>query len=202
MEFLPTEIDGNKVYAGFLKRFGAKIVDMFVFIPFMFLFHYMQGISIPVAIMTASLSSVLFSFYTVFFHYRFGATLGKMAVSIKITLPNGSGIGFKQAILRSSVDLGFSLLVIISNVAAISSADPEVYLAAGWVERAEYVHPLLPVWYGIVSVGFRVWVWSEVVVILFNQRRRALHDFIAGTIVINQEYAEHADSKGQPSGCL
>jgi uncharacterized RDD family membrane protein YckC len=32
----------------------------------------------------------------------------------------------------------------------------------------------------------QIWVWSEVVVMLFNKRRRALHDFIAGTIVTSE----------------
>ena len=30
----------------------------------------------------------------------------------------------------------------------------------------------------------QVWLWSELVVLLLNKKRRALHDFIAGTVVV------------------
>ena len=36
----------------------------------------------------------------------------------------------------------------------------------------------------------QIWIWSEFVVLLFNRRKRAIHDFIAGTVVILKEFAE------------
>lgn len=190
MDFLPIKKDGHKVYAGFWKRFGAAVVDLLVFIPLIFIFTYLEGISIGIAMITVIISSTLSSMYTIYFHYRFGATLGKMAVGIKVTLPNGSTIGLKQAILRSSVDLGFALFIIIAEVTALSKVDPEQYLSAGWLKRSEYIIPLLPAWYVIVRGGFHVWYWSELLVLLFNKRKRAIHDFIAGTVVIQQQYAQ------------
>jgi uncharacterized RDD family membrane protein YckC len=38
-----------------------------------------------------------------------------------------------------------------------------------------------PAWVGIVA---NIWIWSEMLVLLCNKRRRALHDMIAGTIVV------------------
>ena len=190
MEFLPLEINNEKVYAGFWKRFGAAIVDMLVFIPFMVVFHFTQGLSILSAMATIVVSSLLFSAYTVYFHYKFGATLGKMAVGIKITFPDGSKIGLKQALLRSSVDLGFAFFMVLAQVIAIKNADPDIYLNAGFMARAEYIMPLFPVWYGVVSAVSQIWFWSEFLVLLFNKRKRAIHDFIAGTVVIKQEYIE------------
>lgn len=189
MEFLPIEKNGGKVYAGFLERFGAAIVDMLVLIPFMAIFHFLESTSLTIAMLTVILSSVLFSVYSIYFHYKYGATLGKMAMGIRVTLPNGSSVGLKQALLRSSVDLGFAFFAVIAHVIAISNADPDQYLNAGWMERAKYVMPLFPAWYGIVSTCGELWYWSEFIVLLFNKRRRAIHDFIAGTVVIHQEYA-------------
>ena len=31
-----------------------------------------------------------------------------------------------------------------------------------------------------------VWVWSEFITILFNKRKKALHDYLAGTVVIRK----------------
>jgi uncharacterized RDD family membrane protein YckC len=35
-------------------------------------------------------------------------------------------------------------------------------------------------------VVLQVWIWIELIVMLTNRRRRALHDFIAGTVVIRR----------------
>jgi uncharacterized RDD family membrane protein YckC len=156
----------------------------------MVVFHFTQGLSILSAMATIVVSSLLFSAYTVYFHYKFGATLGKMAVGIKITFPDGSKIGLKQALLRSSVDLGFAFFMVLAQVIAITNADPNIYLNAGFMARAEYIMPLFPAWYGLVSTVSQLWFWSEFLVLLFNKRKRAIHDFIAGTVVIKQEYTE------------
>lgn len=58
------------------------------------------------------------------------------------------------------------------------------------MERFEYILPLLPAWYVLVDTVNQLWVWSEFIVLLFNKRKRAIHDFIAGTVVIKQEYRE------------
>lgn len=194
MEFLPTEKNGRKVYAGFWKRFGAGIVDMVVFIPFVFLFN-LQNISLAVAMLTAVVWYALYYAYVVYFHYKFGATLGKMATGVRVTLPNGGRIGLKQALLRSSVDIGFGIFAVAAQVIALSNADADQYLNAGWLDRSTYLIPLLPAWYGIVNMGSTVWYWSEFIVLLFNRRKRSLHDFIAGTVVIHQEHAEQGIRK-------
>lgn len=195
MEFLPSEINSRKVYAGFAKRFGAGIVDMLTFIPFIIAFSFFESWSITMAIVGVVLSGFLFSGYTICFHYRFGATLGKMALGIKVTLPNGAKIGLKQALLRSSVDVAFSLFLSVAQIIAITHSNPEVYLNASWLERAEYTISLYPVWYTTVDAVSQIWYWSEFIVLLFNKRKRALHDFIAGTVVIHQEYAKQVAPK-------
>jgi uncharacterized RDD family membrane protein YckC len=197
MEFLPIEKDGFKVYAGYWQRFGAGIVDAIVLIPVAYILYYLEGISISAAMIVAFISSALYSVYTVYFHYRYGATLGKMASKIKVTNPDGSPIDLRQAILRSSVDIGFAVLAVTAQIIAISHANPEEYLSADWMERIEYMVPLYPSWYGLVTIGTNVWVWGEFIVLLLNKRKRAIHDFIAGTVVINREYAEQDAQAGQ-----
>jgi uncharacterized RDD family membrane protein YckC len=97
MEFLPIEKDGLKVYAGFWQRFGAGIIDAIVLIPVAHILYYLEGLSIAAAILAAVISSALYSAYTIHFHYRYGATLGKMALKIKVTNPDGYSINLKQA---------------------------------------------------------------------------------------------------------
>ena len=45
---------------------------------------------------------------------------------------------------------------------------------------------IAPFRYQIVNVLTHVWIRSEFITMLFNKKRRAIHDFMAGTIVIQQ----------------
>nr|WP_307011209.1 RDD family protein [Acinetobacter calcoaceticus] len=191
MFFLPIKIDNEKVYAGFWKRLSAGIIDMVVMIPFMVITHFTQSISIVSSMITLVIMAILGITYTIYFHYRFGATIGKMVVGIKITRPDGSKITPIQAVLRSSVDIGFCIIMVISQLIALNYADPEIYLNAGPIDRAKYILILYPAWYSVVSSASELWTWSEFIVLLFNKRKRAIHDFIAGTIVIKKQYSKH-----------
>jgi len=189
--FLPIKIDNEKVYAGFWKRLSAGIIDMLVMIPIMVITHFTQSISIVSSMITLVIMAVLGIVYTIFFHYHFGATIGKMVVGIKITRPDGSKISLTQAVLRSSIDIGFCIVMVISQLIALNYADPEIYLNAGPIDRAKYILLLYPAWYSTVRSASELWTWSEFIVLLFNKRKRAIHDFIAGTIVIKKQYSKH-----------
>jgi hypothetical protein len=43
-----------------------------------------------------------------------------------------------------------------------------------------------PSWHSVTDGLYWAWIASELVVLLFNEKRRALHDFIAGTVVIHR----------------
>jgi uncharacterized RDD family membrane protein YckC len=62
----------------------------------------------------------------------------------------------------------------------------EQYLALGFMDRSKYLVARAPAWYGTVNLLLQLWVWGEFVVMLTNKKRRALHDFMAGTVVIHQ----------------
>lgn len=59
-----------------------------------------------------------------------------------------------------------------------------------WSEPTTKISAVLPPWYRALDVLRTVFIYSEVLVVMFNRRKRALHDFLAGTIVINKQFAE------------
>jgi len=195
MDFLPTTLNGERVYAGFWKRFCAGFADAFIIIPLVFLFVWLQGFDRTLAILITIPLSILFAMYHVYFNARFGGTPGKLAVSIRIAKPNGMRIGWPEAWKRSAVDLVFAFLVLVVQVWALLHVDPEQYSSLGWLKRAELLQGHQPPWFNSVTPLHHVWIWSEVVVLLFNKRKRAIHDFIAGTVVIKKEFAEQDDAQ-------
>jgi len=191
MDFLPIKINSDYVYAGFSKRFAAGFIDLLVLIPISFLIVWIQGFDKNIAILIAIPSTALFSMYNVYFNARFGGTLGKLAVKIRITRPNGTPIGWIEAWKRSSVDLVFAFFMLIVKIFALTQISNVDYtLAASWIERVELLTTYYPKWYSVIDILSQVWIWSELIVLLFNERKRAIHDFIAGTVVIHKEYTK------------
>jgi len=190
MEFLPIKINDKKVYAGFWLRFGAALFDILVFIPAVAAIFYLSQINFFFSVILVIIHTCLFASYNICFNAKFGGTIGKLAVNILITKPDGTKINWKEAWLRSSVDIVFAALFLIVELVALSKVDQQAYLASGFFERSKVIKPLFPSWYKHYDIANQIWIWGELVVLLFNSRKRAIHDYIAGTIVIHERFAE------------
>jgi uncharacterized RDD family membrane protein YckC len=188
VEFLPITSDGMKVHAGFWKRFCAGFVDALILMPIAFGLAYLEGFSKTLAILITIPSTVLFAMYSVYFHAHFGGTLGKIGVKIRVTKPDGTRIGWLEAWKRSSVDLVFASVMLIVEIWALIHVDSLEYTSGGFWDRTQLLQSHYPAWIGILTFLQQVWIWSEAFVCLLNKRRRAIHDFIAGTVVIQKQF--------------
>lgn len=186
--FLPIILNGKRVYAGFWKRFCALLVDGFVILPLMFLCIWLEGFDKNLAILITIPSTALFAMYNVYFNACFGGSLGKLAVGIRITKPDGTKIGWPEAWKRSSVDLILGFLMLCVEIWALIQVNGEQYSATTFALRRQLVQSYYPSWFSIVTTSQQIWIWSELLVLLLNKRKRAIHDFIAGTVVIHKEF--------------
>jgi len=191
MDFLPIMYSGQRVYAGFWKRFCALWVDTFIAMPFVFFFMWLRGVDKTLAMAMVIPSTTFFAVYTVYFNACYGGTLGKLAVGIRITRPDGSKIGWHEAFMRSAVNIAFIVVIVGVQIWILARVNGEDYSSAGSLrEQSRLLGPLMPSWFSVVRTGQHEWFWSELVVLLLNERKRALHDFIAGTIVIRKEFVD------------
>jgi len=192
MEFLPIMYGGERVYGGFWRRFCALWVDGFIIIlPLRFFLFWLEGFDKTLAIVIMIPSAALLPMYHVYFNARYGGTPGKLAVGIRVTRPDGSKIGWTEALARSAVDMGFALVMLCLQVWALTRiSDADYSNASGIFEQARLLQSHRPSWVSQINIVQQVWIWSELIVLLLNKRKRALHDFIAGTIVIRKEFAD------------
>ena len=193
---LPLERNGEKVHAGFWPRFGAIWIDLLVMLPFMVLFMYLDSLHRTVKFATVVPSTLIFWSYSIYFHARWGATLGKMATGVRITRLNGSPIGYREALKRFSVDGAFALAGLIAQLIALTHMTDAEFDALAWRERTRHLATLMPEWYKPMTYLQQAWFWGEFVVLLSNKRRRALHDLIAGTVVIKKKYVRQNKTPG------
>ena len=189
MNFLPLELKGKQVYSTFGQRFRAGLIDFGVVL-LMLPLVYFETISISVAIGIHIFTGFIGTLYAIYFHANYGATIGKLMMKIRVVKPDGSSIGYKQALLRSSVDIILSILIIWITVYTLLNVDAEAFLSAELADRNEMLMTFYPDLQEWLNYMVLVWYFSEFIVLLMNKRKRALHDFIAGTVVVNKEFAK------------
>ncbi len=129
--------------------------------------------------------SLLGLFYSVYLVQRYGGTPGKLIVGVRIRKVSGEPVGYRDAFLRYLPDCVFGLLIPTGLVIAVFHMSDAEYHALSFHERMKRVHELAPFWYKPMDIAQNVWYWGELGVLLTNRKRRALHDFIAGTVVVH-----------------
>lgn len=122
-------------YAGFWTRFGAKIIDGLL-TSAVFMVGNVAIFDHQPPVLWIVLSYLVPLAYSVLMHGTYGATLGKMAIGVKVVRPDGTPITYLRALGRA---------------------------------LAEYLSSILLIGYIIAG---------------FDEQKRALHDYIAGTRVV------------------
>ncbi len=174
-------------YATFWQRFGAMWIDFFVLLPLMAVERWLESVSKGAAFALIIPMAVAYAAYSIYCHGRFGQTVGKRVMGIRVVRTSGERVGWREAWLRSSVDVFFSVLGVIGSFVALAAIADDDYYGVGWMQRAQNLAAHEPAWLAWTWIATEIWIWSELVVMLFNKRRRALHDFIAGTVVTSEQ---------------
>lgn len=162
-------------YQTFWPRFWAGWIDGLVLVPLGFVGLYLTDPECaPATIIICG--SILYSsywLYSVILHSRYGKTLGKMAMRVQVLDVQEDRIPtFGQAFLR---DIGYVVVDTLSLIYLIY-----LVLAGEYVSDVE-----------AASLPDQIFMWSAlgwfflgIITMLTNERRRALHDFIAKTVVV------------------
>ena len=172
-------------FATFWQRFAATGIDLLILFPLMFVQARMGAASKSAALALAVPWIVLAVGYSIYCHGRFGKTIGKSVMGIRVARLTGERIGWREAWLRSSVEMCLATIVTVGWIMALATTTDAEYYGAAASRYPENVSVHQPTWAVWASKIQEIWFWSELVTMLFNKRRRALHDFIAGTVVIS-----------------
>lgn len=122
---------GNFVYGGFWKRFVAIFIDGIIFSAVNLVFTFITGavsasgsnvgLAAVIAIINVAASIILPMAYEIYFIGTKGATLGKMAMGLKVISSNGKPVSMGQAAGRyfakmlSGLTLGIGYLMAAFN---------------------------------------------------------------------------------------
>jgi uncharacterized RDD family membrane protein YckC len=176
-------------YGGFWRRVGAFLADALIFLPLSLAALWLNGRYRLFSLYYFGPGILIGLFYSVYLVKRFGGTPGKVVAGLRIIRVDGSPIGYREAVIRFFPEFFLSLIMSVGIIQATLQMSDLEYASFGFLERNVRVMALVPVWFKPVQYLNNAWVFSEFIVLLTNKKRRALHDFIAGTVVVlrNQE---------------
>lgn len=176
-------------YAGFWPRLAAIFIDIIVLAPLIAVSFWTLSASRTIAILVEVPLAFAFAFYNIYFVGRWGQTIGKMALKIRVVRLNGGDAGFRRAFYRHAVDFAFSVATSALTICALMSISDHEYSILVFDDRLDLVEKKTGAWITVLNWLSLAWVGSELVVLLLNEKRRALHDYIAGTVVVHTSEA-------------
>jgi uncharacterized RDD family membrane protein YckC len=155
-------------------RFLALIIDAIVLLPIGFVSSFFMAVfgnTISVVYISQFFSLSLVVLYSIVLHAKYGQTLGKKVCSVKVFDISESEITLQQSIIRSSPQLVQLLLMVLAQASYFSSGSSidQTIISYG-----------VPI-YAVLYVGWNI---ADIIVALSNDKHRALHDYISGTVVI------------------
>jgi uncharacterized RDD family membrane protein YckC len=184
---LDENIENKLVYAGFWQRLGSFLLDLLIFSPLIGISIYLFHSSRTGYLYWVLPFNLMFSFYYIYCVKRWGGTPGKLILGLKILKSNGEEVGWQEAILRFIIDFFIGLLNAIALMIVFSKMTDSQFYSMNFMSRAEWITKNMPTWQKPISWLGNIWVISEFIVILCNDKKRAFHDFIADTIVVKKK---------------
>ncbi|HLM02638.1 MAG TPA: RDD family protein [Pyrinomonadaceae bacterium] len=162
-------------YRTLAPRLGALILDLILLLPLAIFDELIKsaGFSPTVKFALFFIVALAEMIYYVVLHGLFGQTVGKMLMKVRVQdAATGSEIKFRQALLR---DLPLILLIVGTFAFSYPVSPDEI--DPNSPEYWKNPFTALIIVYGIV----------DLLSALTNDKRRALHDYIAGTVVVRTD---------------
>jgi uncharacterized RDD family membrane protein YckC len=181
----PTIDDDGTIYADFGKRFWANTIDVLLLMAVFYTGHLLlDKVSYLSFVLVTTLITIIADGFVVWLLSKYHATPGKMLMGLVVKTVDKNNVTVKNAILRSSVDLVFALLYGIAFLISLKSFSYSEFKSLPYFKGISYSASHFPIWHKYMIALSQFWFWSELAFLMFNKKRRAVHDFIAGTIVI------------------
>ncbi len=165
-------------YHTFWNRLFAGLIDGLIIGAFSLIDNYIDLTNKSIFVTWTIIYAIIGITYSVYFHGKIGQTIGKIALNIKVVdVDENTTIGYKRAFYRESIWIAIELITIIYFVTSSWNAiNVNEQIIAEYEDLG-----------GILAIA---WLIVELTTMMFNQKRRAIHDYIANSVVIKESIGE------------
>jgi uncharacterized RDD family membrane protein YckC len=167
----------EKRYRTFWRRCFAGWVDGILLTPLTFIDSLISDLTTAPAVRTPwyVFHSLAYFAYPIYMHGRFGQTVGKRLLGVTVTDLSGRALTMSQAFRREMLNMLLSAWWLVTGLLVVvrggATADPTHVDSASMLALG-------------IGVGILV---LEVGSTLVSPKRRAVHDLIAGSVVVRTE---------------
>lgn len=158
-------------YYTFWPRFAAVFVDSLLFFPFIIPELFWDMTQVRTYFIVEFMFLFSYTAYVTVGHGLYGYTIGKKLFNVRLLdFSENSTIGIPRALLRESI------WVLLSSLTLITFALKTDF--TGYMTEEQSLKIDVFTW---ISFG---WLALELFTMLTNRKRRAIHDYIANSVVI------------------
>ena len=158
------------------KRIWTAIVDGIVFMPFLLVDRFLISPTTNEYLIISWQTFTVFVpiLYSIIAHYKYGQTIGKWVAGVKVLDISGTQtINLRQSILRDSFYLTVEVIGFFYFIFLVVKNGDTQYFFDGFNDFA--------------GTPFLIWTLLELITMFTNNKRRAIHDFLAKSVVVRTE---------------
>ncbi|WP_432664989.1 RDD family protein [Wukongibacter baidiensis] len=154
-------------YVGFGTRIGATIIDILIIVPIVLIITLIFKDTIiqsrEFSILLRIIINILIIIYKIFFTVTYGGTPGKLATKIRIISERGNYLTVDRAFLRLLPNLFYTII----SASVRHSMGNDINLGLSFLLDLILI--------------------LDVSLIAFNDKKKALHDYLASSYVVTNE---------------
>lgn len=175
---------GFRIYAGFFIRLICQAIDGSVIWAVSKALGALMFRSFFFFVLANAVGFFFFRFYFMFLTGLWGQTPGKMLTQIRVIRLDGYEVRWTNAILRNIFETILVLIMFVGYYMALSHTTPHELDLMPMTQREPFLNQFMPDFVVYCLLARYAYAFSEFFVLLFNKKKRAIHDFIAGTVII------------------
>ena len=173
------EFENNQeVFASFWQRLFALFIDGLVLMP-IFALDWYNKVNIKSSTLLI-VTSVIGILYKPLLEFKWGATVGKMAVHIKVVNKDYQNLSFFNALARNVFDIGNRLTALFSTLIVFGLP---AFQNITTLNEFGLLHATVIGQIYMLYLPFLI-VVIEIICLTSDPNRRSLHDRIASTFVV------------------
>jgi len=173
------------VYVGFWRRAAVALLDLLILSPlvlsYVWIYQWSFRLRTPWPLVVPSAAAYLLTLY---FVVRFGGTPGKLILGMRIVDRNGEYLRTGRALIRDLINW-LSLAVWVMMLVQVMTTAPASANPSNIKQLGEVYKAYGGLWHD-VSLSYGWIEIADVLIISCNRRKRAIHDFLAGSFVITK----------------
>ena len=165
--------------ADLIYRAPALVIDaLIVFIPVGWLFDKAIGADL---IPSLVLLPWIWPLYNVIFLRLWGATPARRIMGVSVVDRSCGPLSTSQSIRRHAPDLALAAAMSLSLMALWFRPMPDTTTLASAISAFHNANP----WWDTFDDLLDLWIWSELLFLCLDDRRRSLHEVISGTLTVH-----------------